>query len=263
MSLSLDDLWRSFPLDDDILAGVKQHLIQTQWLSEHEKWDSICGEEIDRNQFAVAGEGEDGSEVKSFAFFSHLFNAVLEYLRQRGHETSVKGMVYAGSTRSESTAGTSHPPDAFLQLNAGTSPTPGKFKWRDLVCPFEYKLSDGEPLNVSQPNLAAFPNRVLNLSRTTPRHCRASIASCAATHVEHSLSESRYMAPRFASGFCAEPHPSHSPLSTGSRLVQLHATGASVYNTSRTLNHSSNYFSYSQPPPRWTLVSIQTLKVLV
>jgi len=148
ISLSADDLWRSYSLDDSILTGVKQHLIQTHWLSEQGKWDSICGEEIDGKQFAVSAE--DGSEVKSFAFFSHLFNAILDYLRQRGHGTPVKRMVYAGSI--ESTGGTSHHPDAFLQLDTGTSPTPGKFKWKDLVCPFEYKLGDGCPLNVSQPN---------------------------------------------------------------------------------------------------------------
>ena len=165
ISLSVDDLWRSYLPDNGILVGVKEHLIQTQWLSEQEKWDSIRGEEIDRNQFTALGE--DGSEVKSFAFFSHLFNTVLEYLRQRGHGTPIKQMVYAGSVRSESTGAISHQPDAFLQLNTGASQTPGKFNWRDLVCPFEYKLDDGTPLNVSQPNSVTFLDRVLTLPRTT------------------------------------------------------------------------------------------------
>ena len=67
ISLSVDDLWRSYLPDNGILTGVKEHLIQTQWLSEQEKWDSIRGEEIDRNQFTALGE--DGSEVKSFVSF--------------------------------------------------------------------------------------------------------------------------------------------------------------------------------------------------
>ena len=153
--LSPDDLWRSYSLEDDILTGVKRYLIETRWLSEQGKWDSICGEEIDKNQFTgVLGEG--GSEVKSFAFFSHLFNTVLEYLRQNGHVTPVQRMVYTGSVGSESTAAATHQPDAFLQLNTGASPTPGKFKWRDLVCPFEYKFGDGDPLDVNQLNLVTF-----------------------------------------------------------------------------------------------------------
>ena len=148
ISLSAADLWRSYPLDNETLTGVKQYLTQAHWLSGQGRWDSICGEEVDRNKFAVGAE--DDSEVKSFAFFSNLFNTVLEYLRQRGHETPVKRMIYAGSVRPESTGATSHLPDAFLELNSGTPPTPGKFKWSDLVCPFEYKLGDGRPLNVSQ-----------------------------------------------------------------------------------------------------------------
>ena len=198
ISLSVDDLWRSYLLDNGILTGVRGHLIQTQWLSEQEKWDSICGEEIDRNQFTALGE--EGSQVKSFAFFSHLFNTVLEYLRQRGHGTPVKRMVYAGSVGSESTGAISHQPDAFLQLNAGASPTPGKFKWRDLLCPFEYKLDDGTPLNVSQPNSVTLLDRVLTLPRTTPAQYGASITPCAATLAELSPSESPSVAPNFVFG---------------------------------------------------------------
>ena len=154
ISLSADDLWRSFSLDNDILTEVKQYLVQTHWLSGQERWDSICGEEINREQFAAFGG--DGSEVKSFAFFSRLFNAVLEFLRQRGRETSVKRMVYAGSVRPKSTGAISLQPDAFLQLATGTFPTPSKFGWRDMVCPFEYNLGDGSSLNVSRSKAISF-----------------------------------------------------------------------------------------------------------
>ena len=231
ISLSTDDLWRSYSLDDAILTGVKQHLIKTRWLSEQGKWDSICGEEIDRNKFAVLGE--DGSEVESFAFFSHLFNTVLEYLRRRGHGAPVKRVVYAGAVRSGSTGATSHQLDAFLQLNTGASPTPGKFKWRDLVCPFEYKLGDGYPLNASRLNSVTFLDHTLTLSRMTPRHYAAFVAFCVVTPVGSSLSEPPCMAPHFVSGFYPEWRPSCSPLSIGSRLVRFCPPGVGVSNVSQ------------------------------
>ena len=167
ISLAGDDLWRSCSLDGCILTAVKQYFIRTQWLYEQGEWDSICGEEINRNQFTVLGE--DGSEVKSFPFFSHLFNAVLEYLRQNGHGTPVERMFYAGAVGPESTACTRHRPDAFLQLNTGASPAPSKFTWRDLAGPFEYKLGDGDPLNVNRPDSVTLLDRALTLPERRQR----------------------------------------------------------------------------------------------
>jgi len=152
VSLSPDDLWRSYSLDNAVLTGVKEHLVQTRWLSEQGKWEGV-----DENQFAALSE--DDSEIRSLAFFSRLFNMVLEYLRHRGHGSPVKRMIYASSVRSESTRAISHQPDAFLHLNTGASPRPGKFKWRDLVCPFEYELDDRAPRNVSQLNSVTFMDR--------------------------------------------------------------------------------------------------------
>ena len=79
ISLSADYLWRSYPLDDDILTEVNHHLIQTHWFSEQGKWCGIRREGIYVEDFAALGG--DGSEAESFAFFAPLSNTILEYLR--------------------------------------------------------------------------------------------------------------------------------------------------------------------------------------
>lgn len=211
ISLSTDNLWRAYPPDDATLRGVHQYLIQTHWLSEQG--------EFNREQFADMDE--EGSEVELSTFFSNIFNAVLEYLRQHGHETLVRRMVHTDPTESESTGATSYRPDAFLHLTTGASPTSGKFKWRDLTCPFEFKFGGDDAVDISN---FWFRDHVLTPYRTTSRWYKSSITSCARTPAEYSPLESLYVAPCSVSGFCAGRPPSRSPSSTGSRFVQVPAS---------------------------------------
>ena len=146
ISPSLDDLWRSYSLEDRVSTEAKRYLIQTNWFSGQGKWGSMGGEEINKQHFVV--RGEDDSELQPFMFFSRLFNAILECFRQRGVYTSVKTMVHTGPVEPEST---SLRPDAFLHVATGASPTWGKFRWRDVTCPFEYKLDNGDAIGVSRP----------------------------------------------------------------------------------------------------------------
>lgn len=143
--LHTDDLWDAYSLKDHLLTMVKERLIEAHWLSRGSKWGGVNG-----GQFTVLDES--GNEAKRFMSFSRLFNVVLEFLRQAGHTPPVERMVHIGSVKHESTRVSGYHPDAFLQLAGGTAPTPGKLRWRDLVCPFEYMLDDD---NVSGPGSIA------------------------------------------------------------------------------------------------------------
>ncbi|KAF9645744.1 hypothetical protein BDM02DRAFT_3189430 [Thelephora ganbajun] len=56
-------------------------------------------------------------------------------------------MAHVGSTESESITASIHRPKALLYITAETPPTPGKFRWRDLISPFEYKFCAGDTIN--------------------------------------------------------------------------------------------------------------------
>ena len=123
------------------------------------KRDSFSGEKIDRRQFTTSDEYSD--EPPTFSFFSCLFNVVLDYLRKGGQESPVEKVVHAGPSETVSTGSSAHRPDAFLHMVTQTSPPPGKIRWRDLTCPFEYKFEDGEVVDVSRPEFIACRDRVL------------------------------------------------------------------------------------------------------
>jgi len=143
--LHLNDLWNAYSLEDHLLTKVKLHLFKTNWLSGEWKLRG-AGEGVDN------GLDENGSEARRVEFFSRLFNVVLKFLRETGHAGSVEGMVRIepGSTRVPGCH-----PGSFLQLATGTlppPPMPGKSRWGDVVCPFEYTLGGG---NVSDPESIA------------------------------------------------------------------------------------------------------------
>ena len=138
--LSTDHLWESYSLDYCLLAKVKSHLVETGLLSIKGEWGDVDGEKLNRNHFAAWSESAD----EAFVFFSHLFNTVLGYLRHGGHGVFAQEMVHAASK----SAG--YRPDAFLHTAIGTPPAPGKFRWRDLICPFEYKFGDGDTVDASR-----------------------------------------------------------------------------------------------------------------
>jgi len=216
--LPIDHLWESYSPSDDIVTEVRQHLIDKRWLSEKGKWNGIDGEKIDKKHFAAWSKG--ANEVKAFAFFSRLFNAVLEYLRQSGRGTSIEKMVQVAGA--ESTGFGGHRPNAILHVVVKPPLASSRFKWRDLTCPFEYKLRKGDAVDVGQPeSITAFQDRVLTLNRTAPRHCGTSIISCAVILVECSRSGPPFRGQCSVSGCSAGRHPSHLPLLTGLRLALL------------------------------------------
>ena len=138
--LPMDRLWNAYSLNNSTLMDVKTHLVDRRWLSGTGQWGSFDGEEIEKERFETRGKGK---ELKTFMFFSHLFNAVLEFL-QGEHGTTVETMVHAGAIQLKSTRATKHRPDAFLQIAASE-----KNRWMNLTCPFEYKFGDGGAGNVS------------------------------------------------------------------------------------------------------------------
>ena len=127
--LPASDLWHAYSLEDRLLTKVRLHLIETRWLSGEGEWDNLSG-------------------VERSAFFPRLFNVVLRFLRGSGRATPIEKMVHVSSAEPGSTKIARCHPDAFLQMVVRTSPTPGKFRWRDLVCPFQYMLGD-DTTNVS------------------------------------------------------------------------------------------------------------------
>lgn len=127
--LPASDLWHAYSLEDRLLTKVRLHLIETRWLSGEGEWDNLSG-------------------VERSAFFPRLFNVVLRFLRGSGRATPIEKMVHVSSVEPGSTKIARCHPDAFLQMAVRTSPTPGKFRWRDLVCPFQYMLGD-DTTNVS------------------------------------------------------------------------------------------------------------------
>jgi len=133
--LRTSDLWDAYSLEDHLLQKVKLHLIKTHWLSGEGKWDRVSGAE-------------------PLVFFSRLFD-VVRFLLGSECTTRVEKMVCVGSLEPGSTRIAGCYPDAFLQMAPGTPPTPGKFRWRDLVCPFEYTLGD-DTTDVSDPESIAY-----------------------------------------------------------------------------------------------------------
>ena len=159
IELPMDHLWMSYPVEDQLLKDVEKYLTTKGWLTKGRKWH---GKKAKEDSFLARGRG--GREVKTFAFFSFLFNAVLAGLKDAGHKTFVKTMVHAGSVEPKSTRVSTHRPDGFLQI---ASATPGKFRWRGLTCPFEYKFGDGNAVDVSQSGSIAFQ---VTFSPSTERH---------------------------------------------------------------------------------------------
>jgi len=180
--LSTDYLWDSYSPNKDVVTEVKQYLVETLWLSKDGKWNEFGGAKINEKRFAT--RRTDSSEDKTFKFFSRLFNTVLEYLRQSERGTPVEEMVHAGYVEPESTRFSGNRPNAFLRMVTETPPTPGKVRWRDLTCPFEYKFGDSNAVDVSKPGSIACGDHVLIPHRTTLRRCGVSTTSCAATPVE-------------------------------------------------------------------------------
>ena len=144
INLPMDHLWKSYPVEGQLLTDVEEYLIKNQWLTKGRKW---YGKKAKEDSFRARGRG--GHEVRTFVFFSLLFNAVLDGLKATEHKTFVERMVHAGSVEPESTRVSTHRPDGFLQMATDTSATPGKFRWRELTCPFEYKFGDGNAVDVS------------------------------------------------------------------------------------------------------------------
>jgi len=145
--LSTDHLWNSYSPNEDVVTTVKQYLVERLWLSEEGKWNESGKTKIIKKRFATR---KGSKEDTTFRLFSRLFNTVLECLRQDGHNTSVEEMVHAGYVEPQSTRVSSNRPDAFLRMVTETPPTPGKPRWRDLACPFEYKFGSGDAVDVSK-----------------------------------------------------------------------------------------------------------------
>ena len=122
--LPTDHLWGSYSPADNIVTEVKQYLVGERWLSEKGKWGEIDGAKINKKQFVTRGTGD--TEARTFVFFSRLFNAMLEYIRQSKLKTSVGNMVNVGYVEPESTRSATHRPKAFLHMATETPPTPGK-----------------------------------------------------------------------------------------------------------------------------------------
>lgn len=147
---STNHLWQSYPLEDRILAVVRGYLVECGWLSNRGRLMESRGE-LKKARFHARHTGD--SEEKTFAFFANLFNAVLNHIQRSRKQTSIKGMIHAGSITPTSTIPSTHRPDAFLHVDTKTPLTPGKAKWRNLTCPFEYKFGGGSALDVSQPQM--------------------------------------------------------------------------------------------------------------
>lgn len=144
--LPLERLWESYPVDNADLAKVKQHLLRENLLSGEGKWHHT----IHKEHFARKLKGVH--EVKLFSIFSRIFNEIISSLADSGDPASacVNRMVHARSVEPQSNRTSPHRPDAFLVAHTQTSPTPngGRFRWRDLTCPFEYKFGDGGVIDV-------------------------------------------------------------------------------------------------------------------
>jgi len=216
--LPTDYLWESYSPNKGIVAEVKRSLIGKRWLSKEGEWNEFDGTKINKRGFVSWSEGD--SEVEIFTFFSRLFNTVLECLRRSGHDTSVEEMVHVFPTEPESVRSRGIRPDGFLHMVTETTPTPGKFRWRDITCPFEYKDGYGDMFGVSKPGFIACRDRALIPHRTMSRRCGASTTSCAATPVGCSRLGPPCTGQSSVSGCCAERRPSRSPRLTGSRSVQ-------------------------------------------
>ena len=210
--LPTDHLWDSCPLDDHLLAEIKSHVVESGLLSEKGEWSNIDGEYLKRENYAAWSEDAD----EAFAFFSRLFNTILGHLRQSGRGTSVQEMVHAVSEPESNRR-----PDAFLHMATETPPVPGKFRWRDLTCPFEYKFANGGAVDVSQPGSITCPDHFFIFYSTESRRCGVSTTLCGATPVECFHSGPPYVGQSSASGFCVGRHPSRSPPLTGLMSVQL------------------------------------------
>ena len=259
INISTDHLWDAYPLGDGVLKGVKAHLAKEHFLTKTGKWSRT---KVKEEFFRTRETG--GSEVKTFRFFSNLFNQVLAYLKKTKRETAVKTMVHAGYVGPESTRVSTHRPDAFLQMAGGTSPTPGKFRWRDLACPFEYKFGDGIAVDVSQPGLVACHDRdliipqndakafwsLLHIMRCDPRRMFSFGSTIHGTKFRIWL-------------LCRSAPFTFTPFDwfeVGVALV-LRVPGYLI--SSRILIHSSNSSSCSLPPLRRTSVSTRTSIALV
>lgn len=167
--LPTDRLWELYSLNYRLLAEVKSCLDEIGWLSNEREWDNTNGEKINREHFAGWSEGV--SQVKTFVFFSYLFNMVLEYHQLCGCGTSVKETIRTGFVEPGPTGTSEHSPDAFLHMAVKTPSTPGKSRWRDLIYLFKYKFGDDDAVNVSQPESLAYRDHLLIHYRTTTWHC--------------------------------------------------------------------------------------------
>ena len=146
INLPTTRLWESYQLKDDVLVEVRKCCREGGWLTEAGKWN---GKKIKKERFLTRGVG--GNESKTFEIFSTLFNLVQDRIRPREKTTFDTTMVHAGSIGPKSTRVGSHRPDAFLMTSE--SPGLGKYRWRDLTCPFEYKFGNGCAVDVSRVDL--------------------------------------------------------------------------------------------------------------
>ena len=71
INLPMSYLWKAYPPNDDVLGEVKQHLRNKNFLTQGGKWNPAKATE---EQFSTRGTGR---EIKIFAFFSDLMNAIL------------------------------------------------------------------------------------------------------------------------------------------------------------------------------------------
>lgn len=147
--LPIDHLWTHCPTGHT-LDGVKAHLAGRGWLVGG-KW----------NPEKVSRENVDGRrglpEHTAFKPLSDIFNEILAYPPTAGMKNDVQTMVHAGSTTPKSDRISTNRPDAFLLMSSGltssssdtsAADTSRPVHWRDLTCPFEYKLGDGKMIDV-------------------------------------------------------------------------------------------------------------------
>lgn len=197
IDLPLEDLWNSYPIGSGLdLGSIKAHLIEKTLLSDNNTW-------LKSDQFS--GPKPAAHEAVVFRYISEIFNAVREAV-PKDHQGKVMKMISAGSITPSSDRMGTHRPDAFLLADTHEGFPPqdeAPFYWRDLTCPFEYKLKGGEAsdADVCQHEPTVSYECVLTIYRMIARHYGASTISCAATLVGCSPSEPPFTGPPSLSGF--------------------------------------------------------------
>ena len=257
INLPTAHLWDAYSLDDRVLEEVRTRLIEEHYLTKVGAWNRT---KVKKESFLARGTGH--TEVKTFAFFARLFNLVLGGLKQAGHGTVVKKMVHAGSVGPKSTRVGTHRPDAFLHMTTSTS-TAGKFRWRDLTCPFEYKFGNGNAVDVSQPGPAARQDHILILPQNDTKALWSLLHIMRCDPRRMFSFGSTIYGTKFRIWLLCRAAPfTFTPFDwfeVGAAFV-LHVSARLT--SPRTLTHSSSSSSCSLPPLRLTLASTRTSRVL-